>query len=301
MWLTWQGTFEASTCGGADASLLVQKLDGRLASADSLRTVTRVRLDAIPSTEKAIYDLGMFACVASHLFPTGGRHSYTIAELLHLIERLEEIHTEVQGMISPPHLTTTLIFDVLRRWILYLNMCVAALESESLDALGCHVPFSLDPILADLEGERYVVPILPASLADLLHKTGGRGGGDGSGGGATFKEWKASTTGGDTTVGVRYDAHLPALSLRDGENSHSILVGMVPLDLHGAVLCKKWHLCGVCWEYCKRNARTSLPPPPPHTPEVATTIAGMLKADRGERHAYLQPSGGRPSYPRKPQ
>ena len=46
-WLTRQGTVEASTCGGADASLLAQQLDGRLALADSLRTAATVWLAAI--------------------------------------------------------------------------------------------------------------------------------------------------------------------------------------------------------------------------------------------------------------
>ena len=38
----------------ADASLLAQQLDGRLALADSLRTVVRVRLAAIPFAEEAL-------------------------------------------------------------------------------------------------------------------------------------------------------------------------------------------------------------------------------------------------------
>ena len=44
---------------------------------------------------------------------------------------------------------------------------------------------------------------------------------------------------------MRYEAHLPDLSLRDGENLSSILVGTVLLTLHSSVLCKNWHLCGV--------------------------------------------------------
>ena len=44
-------------------------------------------------------------------------------------------------MISYLHLDKTLLFDVLRRWSLYLKRCVAASASESLDAPGCHVPF----------------------------------------------------------------------------------------------------------------------------------------------------------------
>ena len=90
-------------------SLLVQKLDGSLASADSLRIAARLRLAVILSADEALCDLGTFAFSASHLFSAGGRHSSTFAELLCLIERLEELHTDVQGMISSPHLSTTLL------------------------------------------------------------------------------------------------------------------------------------------------------------------------------------------------
>ena len=58
----------------------------------------------------------------------------------------------MQGMISPPHLDTKIIFDVSRRWSLYLNRCVDASEFESLDAQGYQAPFLLEPILAELEG-----------------------------------------------------------------------------------------------------------------------------------------------------
>ena len=112
-----------------------------------------------------------------------------VAELLRLIERLEEIHTEVQGMISSPHLSTKLLFDVSRRWSQYLNTCVAALASEVEEAPGASVPFSLEPILVELEGGRYTCPILPDSLAELVtgRRPAGRsapkGGVDGNGGG----------------------------------------------------------------------------------------------------------------------
>ena len=129
-WLTRQGLVEASTHGGSDASLLAQQLDGCLALADSLRMAARVRLAVIPSADEALCDLGTFAFFALHLFPAGGRHLSAVAELLLLIERLEELHTEVQGIISSPHLATTLLVDVSPRWIQYLNRCVAALASE---------------------------------------------------------------------------------------------------------------------------------------------------------------------------
>ena len=91
-----------------------------------------------------------------------------VAELHRLIERLKELHPEVQGMISSPHLVTTLLFDVLRRWSHYLNRCVAELASEVEEAPGASIPFSLEPILVDLlkEGDQQMgVPRRAAAAA----------------------------------------------------------------------------------------------------------------------------------------
>ena len=76
---------------------------------------------------------------------------------------------------------------------------------------------------------------------------------------------------------VRYDAHLPDLSLQHGKNLRLILAGTVLPNLHGAVLCKNWNLCGACWEDCERK-RSHVPNPP----EVATTTAGLFKSAWGE-------------------
>ena len=105
--MTRQGTVEASTREGADALLLAQQLDGRLASADSLRTAARICLSCILSADEALRDVGPFSFVALHLFSAAGRHASAVAEILRLIERMEELHTKVQGMITPPHLATT--------------------------------------------------------------------------------------------------------------------------------------------------------------------------------------------------
>ena len=114
-----------------------------------------------------------------------------VAEIIRLIERLKELHPEVQGIISSPHLATTLLFDLLRRLSHYLNRCVAELASEVEEAPGASIPFSLEPIMVELEGGRYIVPILPASLANLVAgrrpadgsapKDGGGGSSGGSG------------------------------------------------------------------------------------------------------------------------
>ena len=86
-----------------------------------------------------------------------------------------------------------------------------------------------------------------------------------------------AATEGSIRVMVRYDAHLPSLSLQDEENSRSILTGAVLPTLRGHVLFKNWHMCGVCWEDCKRkNSHVPIPP------EAETTIAKLLKVDRGE-------------------
>ena len=177
--MTHQGTVEASTCEGADAPLLVQQLDGCLASADSLRTNLRVRLACIPSADKKLRDLGTFAFVASYLFSAAGRHASAVAELLCLIKRLEEIHTKVQGIITTPHLATTFPYNVSRCWSLYLNSCVKASSSKGVGAAGATVPFSLEPILLELEVGRYVGPLLPLPLEELVS---GRRGGSNDGG-----------------------------------------------------------------------------------------------------------------------
>ena len=70
--MTRQGTVEASTRGGLDTSLLVQNMDGRLDSVDSLRTSTQFRLALIPSADEALRDLGTFAFVELHIFSMGG-------------------------------------------------------------------------------------------------------------------------------------------------------------------------------------------------------------------------------------
>ena len=87
---------------------------------------------------------------------------------------------------------------------------------------------------------------------------------------------KVSATGRTAQVKARYDAHLPYLSLRDGENSRSILEGAVLPTLHSHIICKNWHLYGVCWEDCERKG-SHVPTPP----EVATTISRLLKVDQG--------------------
>ena len=86
--MTRQGTVEASTRGGAGAPLLAQQIDGRLASAEYLRTAMRVYLDCTLSTDKALCDSGTFAFVALHIFSAAGQHASAVAELLRLIKRL---------------------------------------------------------------------------------------------------------------------------------------------------------------------------------------------------------------------
>ena len=167
-YLTRQGLVEASTRGVTDASLLVHQLDGLLASADSLWMGVRFRLAVIPSTTKALFNHGTFAFVALHLFSEGGRHSSAIADLLCLIKMLEETHTKVQGMISSPHLATTLLYSVSRQWSQYLNRCMAASASKVVEDPGISAPFSLEPIMVELGGGRYIHPILPIYLTNLV-------------------------------------------------------------------------------------------------------------------------------------
>ena len=92
----------------------------------------------------------------------------------------------MQGTILSPHLAPPLLNDVSQRWSQYINRCVAASASEVVEAPGASIPFSLEPIMVVLEEGRYVGPILPGPLADLLTgrcAEGGNGSGIGSVGG----------------------------------------------------------------------------------------------------------------------
>ena len=80
--------FDTSTCGGPDASLLAQQLDGRLELAVSLRMAARVRLAVILSLEEALCDFGTFYFIALQILSAGGNQLYAVSELLCLVERI---------------------------------------------------------------------------------------------------------------------------------------------------------------------------------------------------------------------
>ena len=155
---------------------------------------------------------------------------------------------------------------------------------EGVEAPGASVPLSLEPILVDMEGGRYISPIRPSYLVDLSAGRWSVGGGSpqsgvrNSGSSVNNKPLpKMDATGGPEQVRVRYDVHLPSLSLRDGENSRSNLVGAFLPTPHSHVLCKNWHLCRVCWEDCERKKLHVSTPP-----EVATIISGLIKGAQEE-------------------
>ena len=78
-----------------------------------MQMAARFQLAAILSTDNALRSLGKFDFVASQILSAGRRHLSAVADLLLIIETMEELHTEVQGMISSPHLAMTLLYDVL--------------------------------------------------------------------------------------------------------------------------------------------------------------------------------------------
>ena len=134
--------------------------------------------------------------------------------------------------------------------------------------------------MVELEEGRYLGPILTTSLAELLAGRrseddgatrggggggggGGGSGGNGSGGGSSDRKLapKVGATGGPSQVWACYEGHLPSLSLWYGNNLWSILAVAVLPNLHIHIICKNWHLCGVCWE--ERERKNSHIPTPP--------------------------------------
>ena len=183
-WMTRQGTVEVLIHLGLDASLLAHHLYGRLASKGLLVDRHSGPPGCYSVCRRGALQLGhlCICCVAPLI--CRGRHTEAVTEIVRIINRLEELHTEVQEMIKSSHLATTLIYNRPRKWITYLNRCVVASSLEDVEAPSETVPFSLEPILLEMESGRYVVPLLPATLVEMV--SGGRGsngirGGKGSG------------------------------------------------------------------------------------------------------------------------
>ena len=162
------------------------------------------------------------AFVSSKILSAGRRHAEEVVDILHFIERLEELHTEVQEMITSSHLATEIIYNIYTQWSLYLNMCVEVSSSEGLGVTRATVPFLVELILLELEVRLYVGPISPVALVDLVRRRhrgsdGGSGGSGGKGGGVSWR-WdgvETEGTGGGARMWVQYNAHLTFLSLRN--------------------------------------------------------------------------------------
>ena len=75
---------------------------------------------------------------------------------------------------------------------------------------------------------------------------------------------------------VRYEAHLPALSLWDGEKLITILAGRVLPAVQVNILFKNWHLCGMFWGDCEHKDLHV-----PTFPDLTAAITGLLKTARG--------------------
>ena len=82
-------------------------------------------------------------------------------------------------MITSPRLVTTLLYDVSRRWSLYLNRCMTTSSSEDVGVPGAIVPFSVEPMLLELESWRYVGTLLPSTLTEMVSVQHSSGGGSG--------------------------------------------------------------------------------------------------------------------------
>ena len=143
-----------------------------------------------------------------------------------------------------------------------------------VEAPGSNILFLLKPIMIELMRVRCMGKVLLVTLAKIL--TGRQAEGVIGSGGRNPKS-KVGYVGSGARVRARYNAHLPTLSLPDGDYLRILLVGPVLPALHGHVIYKNWHLCGVCWNYCERKY---LQVPTPSL-GLATTIVSLLKVTQG--------------------
>ena len=105
-------------------------------------------------------------------------------------------------MITQPHLSTTLLYDVSKMWSMHLNICVSASSLEDVGVPGEMGTLSIYPILLDLDSGRYMEPLLPDTMSELVSRICGDGdedSGGGSGGKIGGAGWidSGAGTGGD--------------------------------------------------------------------------------------------------------
>ena len=159
-----QGKIESYTHWGAYTYLLVQSLDGQVALVDCLQKSTIVRMEAIQYADETLRNLGTFTFFPSHIFYWGGRHLSVVTELFCFIDILKGLQAKVLGVLSSPHLSTILIYELPRRWRLYLNRCVNVLASEALEEPGGNTTLTFDPILLELGGRCHVGLIITGPI-----------------------------------------------------------------------------------------------------------------------------------------
>ena len=107
-----QGKFELSIRYGSDTYILVQQIDESLTLEDTIQTSVRVHLEVISTANDDLHDLGTFDCVVLHLFMAYKHHSMAVEGHLCLVDRSEELYTDFQRMLKPPHLSSTLLYGI---------------------------------------------------------------------------------------------------------------------------------------------------------------------------------------------
>ena len=111
-------------------------------------------MEFISSTDEALCNLGTYYFAVLHLLSAGGTHEVEITEILRPIENMEDLHTNTQGIITPPHIDKTIMLDVYRLRSLYLNRCGAASSSKDLGLPRATATFSIDSTPLKFEGGR---------------------------------------------------------------------------------------------------------------------------------------------------
>ena len=183
----------------------------------------------------------------------------------------------MQGKISPSHLATTILYDVSRRWSQYLNRSVTASCSQVVEALGSRFPFSLKPILVDLEGGHYINLILPVSLANIISGRRSAGGcAPRSGSGNKNRCLRCSPRGDLQECRRATKCTCPPSPFGMWRTRGTFWWGKSSPPYTVTFLVRT----GICEGYARRteSVKTRTPPPPP---EVAITIAGLLKVAQG--------------------
>ena len=98
----------------------------------------------IPTVDNPLCDLVTFSYDMLRLLMGGVRNSMAVTNIIHLIERMEELRTKAKGILTSHLIAKIFLFDIHNHLYQFINRCLTSLTLEYPTATSMVVPFYLE-------------------------------------------------------------------------------------------------------------------------------------------------------------